>query len=131
MSNTSEIRYIKHQNIDTEKWDECVDNAENRRIYATHWHLDRTAEYWDALVLGDYEYVMPLPVKKNGAFRMFISLCIASNWAFFLPPARKLPNSFMSRSKHSLNISILNLIQKFHRYFLSIKWQFRHEKILF
>lgn len=65
MNRTQKIQYIAHRNIDVEKWNSCVKNASNSRVYALSWHLDRTAETWDALVLGNYQFVMPLPVKKK------------------------------------------------------------------
>ena len=64
----SQIKYINHNDIDAEKWAHCVENAENSRIYANIWHLDRTAIIWDALVYGDYKYVMPLPIRKKYGF---------------------------------------------------------------
>lgn len=57
------LKHIKHGEIDRDKWDHCIDNAPNCRVYAYTWHLDRTAEVWDALVWGDYEFVMPLPYR--------------------------------------------------------------------
>ena len=65
MNNHQEIKYIKHENIDSEKWNRCVVNAPNSRFYSNDWHLDRTAEVWDALVWGDYEFVMPLTFRKK------------------------------------------------------------------
>lgn len=65
MNNHQEIRYIEHENIDSEKWNRCIENAINSRFYANDWHLDRTAVIWDALVLGDYEFVMPLTLRKK------------------------------------------------------------------
>jgi hypothetical protein len=62
------IKYIRHQDIDSEKWTLCIENAGNSRFYANIWHLDRTAVVWDALVLGDYEFVMPLPVRSKFGF---------------------------------------------------------------
>ncbi len=64
----SQIKYIKHKDIDAEKWARCIENAENSRIYANIWHLDRTAIVWDALVYGDYKFVMPLPVRSKFGF---------------------------------------------------------------
>jgi len=61
----NQIRYIKHQDIDAEKWEHCIENAGNSRLYPNIWHLDRTAIFWDALVWGDYEFIMPLPVRKK------------------------------------------------------------------
>ena len=59
------IKYIKRENIDIEKYDNCVQNAIQSRMYAFSWYLDIVAENWDVLVLNDYEAVMPLPWKKK------------------------------------------------------------------
>jgi len=63
-----QLTYIKHDQIDAEKWTRCIENAANSRFYANIWHLDRTAIIWDALVWGDYEFVMPLPVRSKFGF---------------------------------------------------------------
>ncbi len=65
MSKKDQIKYFRHNEIDTKKWNHCIETSVNSRIYANEWHLDRAAIRWDALVLGDYEYVMPIPVKKK------------------------------------------------------------------
>lgn len=65
MTEKTELHYIKHHDIDYDKWDGCIDAAINSRIYANTWHLDRTATNWDALVMGDYEFVMPLPIRRK------------------------------------------------------------------
>ncbi len=59
------LRFIKHSEIDYDKWDQCINNAFNSRVYATSGFLDRTAEVWHALVWKDYEFVMPLPVGRK------------------------------------------------------------------
>lgn len=61
-----ELKYITYQNIDKEKWDNCVINATNHLIYGESWYLDIVCpEKWNALVLNDYEAVMPLPLKSK------------------------------------------------------------------
>ncbi len=59
------IRYLKLHDIDFEKWDKCIDNAFNGIIYGYSWYLNKTSHYWDGLIEGDYESVMPLPCKKK------------------------------------------------------------------
>ena len=99
MSSTKEIKYIKHQNINAEKWDECVDNAANHRVYATHWHLDRTAEYWEALVLGDYEYVMPLPVKRKWGISYVYQPLYCQQLGIFPTPGEEIARQFYKALK--------------------------------
>lgn len=61
-----EIKYITYQNINKEKWDNCILNAANHLVYAESWYLDIVCpKKWDALVLNDYEAVMPLPLKSK------------------------------------------------------------------
>lgn len=59
------IVYIKHENIDKIKWDHCIKNAANGMIYAHSFFLDAMDVRWDALVLNDYETVMPLVWKMK------------------------------------------------------------------
>lgn len=56
-----QIHYLRHQEIDKEKWNLTIDRAVNGQIYAYTWYLDCLAENWDALVTDDYVFVMPLP----------------------------------------------------------------------
>ena len=54
------IQYLTRPQIDTAKWDQCISRAVNGRIYAYSYYLDCMSQNWDALVLNDYEAVMPL-----------------------------------------------------------------------
>lgn len=58
------LKYIKRKNIDVEKYDACITNAQNSRVYAYSWYLDIVADDWVALVMGDYEVVMPIPYMR-------------------------------------------------------------------
>jgi len=60
-----EIQHLTHIEINRQKWDVCIQNACNSLVYAESWYLDIVSPNWEALVVGDYEYVMPLPVKKK------------------------------------------------------------------
>ncbi len=60
-----EIKYLRHDQINKEKWDKCINTAVNGIVYAYAWYLDIVSFGWDALVMGDYEAVMPIPAKKK------------------------------------------------------------------
>lgn len=64
------IRYLEHNAIDRQKWDDLV--ASHGLIYAQSWYLDVVHPDWEALVLDDYEAVMPLTGgKKFGVHYLF------------------------------------------------------------
>ena len=59
------IRYLERRDIDKSKWDACISKAPNQNIYGYAAYLDIMAVNWDALVINDYEAVLPLPWKKK------------------------------------------------------------------
>jgi hypothetical protein len=59
------IKYLEHKKIDQEKWDQCIDSAINGIIYPYSFYLNQVTPGWDALIMDDYEAVMPLPVKRR------------------------------------------------------------------
>ena len=63
--NPLNISYLKHEEIDKNKWDQCINNANNQLIYAYSYYLDLLSKNWDALVMNDYEAVMPLTWNKK------------------------------------------------------------------
>ncbi len=60
-----EISYLTYQQINKTKWDTCINQAENGLIYGYSFYLDAMSVHWDALVLNDYEAVMPLTWNKK------------------------------------------------------------------
>jgi hypothetical protein len=59
------IIYLKHHQIDKNRWDEVIRTSSNGLVYALSWYLDTVSPGWEALIEDDYEYLMPLPVKKK------------------------------------------------------------------
>ena len=64
-----EPKYIRHNEIDTRQWDYCIAGSVNRMVYGYSWYLDIVAGSWDALVLGDYDAIMPLPYRKKAGIK--------------------------------------------------------------
>lgn len=59
------IQYLPYHLIDKQKWDACIDGAANGLIYGYSVYLDTMANYWDALILDNYDVVMPLTWNKK------------------------------------------------------------------
>ena len=54
------ICYLTHNQIDKQRWDECIAQSPDGLIYCWSWYLDVVHPGWEALVEDDYENVMPL-----------------------------------------------------------------------
>lgn len=65
MTSGNTIEYLANNQIDREKWDNCISKSNNGLLYAYSFYLDQMATNWDALVLNNYEYVMPLTWRKK------------------------------------------------------------------
>ncbi|MFT3949147.1 MAG: hypothetical protein QM763_19435 [Agriterribacter sp.] len=90
------IRYIQHEEIAKAKWDSCIENAEHSLIYGYSWWLDNISPGWHALVLNDYEAVMPLTWrKKYGIYYLYQPFCTAMLGVFYKPGVKVSADDFL------------------------------------
>jgi len=94
MNKSNKLQYIKHKNIDSDKWNRCINNSSNCRIYGYDWHLDRTAIKWDALIYGDYEFVMPLPLRKKWGINYVFQPLFSQQLGIFPEPEESIAGLF-------------------------------------
>ncbi len=121
---TSSIIYLQNAAINKVKWDRCIDTAPNGLIYAYSFYLDAMAKHWDALVLNDYEAVMPLTWnKKYGICYLYQPFLCASLGLFGKNISGEMLSMFLnkipSRFKYwdiYLNSGNLYSIQQFNLY---------------
>ncbi|MDC9722838.1 MAG: hypothetical protein PSN34_08695 [Urechidicola sp.] len=79
------IKYIKRSDLDTAKYNACLDNSPNSRIYAHSWYLDIVATNWSVLVLDDYNAVMPLPWRQKYLIKYIYKPCWVQQLGVFSP----------------------------------------------
>lgn len=60
---------LSHKEIDFEKWDKTILSSDLPLVFAQSFYLTATCPNWEALIMGDYESVFPLPVKSKFGFR--------------------------------------------------------------
>ena len=82
------VRYLKRQDIDTVRWDDCIHKASNGLIYGCRVYLDHMARGdWDALIYGNYEAVMPLPWRRKFSIRYIYQPPFTQQGGIFFLPA--------------------------------------------
>lgn len=108
------IRYLRRNEIDEVKYDNCIQASINSRVYAFSWYLDIVADNWDALILNNYEAVMPLPWRS----KYFIK--------YIYPPAWTQQLGVFSKEVISEEL-ILKFIKAIPRKFKKITIQFNSE----
>lgn len=59
------IKYLQHEEIDKEKWDDCINLSPQGLVYALSWYLDAVHPGWEVLVENDYEVVFLLTSGKK------------------------------------------------------------------
>ena len=63
------IKLLKNNQIDKTKWDLCVKDSVNARVYGFSWYLDCVTTNWEGLVYGDYQLVFPIIYKYIICFK--------------------------------------------------------------
>ena len=61
------IIHLKHDEIDRDRWDDCIRNTPGAKPYGYSWYLDIIVPGWEALTEDNYNSVFPLPgFRKYG-----------------------------------------------------------------
>ena len=77
------IRYITHNQIDMQRWDECIAQSPDGMVYAWSWYLDVVHPDWDALVEDDYDAVMPLTGGKKYGINYLFQPFFTQKWGVY------------------------------------------------
>lgn len=108
MSN-GELKYISNEQIDAERWNRCIAGSPNETVYAYSWFLDHICDNWDALILGDYQYVMPIvPSQKYGISYIYQPL-YTQQMGVFPTPTNEVLNLFLDQLKSRFKFAAINV----------------------
>lgn len=92
-----DIRYLLRKEIDDVRWNSCIEAASNGLIYAFTYYLDHMADNWDGLVMGDYEFVMPVTWnRKYGISYMYQPAFTPMLGIFGQAPNKQVVDLFLS-----------------------------------
>lgn len=77
------IQYLRYNQIDKGRWDDCIGKAVNNRVYAFSWYLDIVSPGWEGLVSEDYSAVFPLTHRRKLGVRYLCQPFFAQQLGLF------------------------------------------------
>jgi hypothetical protein len=105
------VKYISHNKINLEKWDACIDQSLNGNVYAKSFYLNYMSSEWDALILGDYEAVMPVTWRKKWQVKYLAQPAFTQQLGIFYKKEIPLSTSniFLEEIKKRFSLIDINL----------------------
>ena len=79
------IRKLKNRDIDFSKYKNCLENSVQKNFYAKKEILDALSEDWELLVYGDYEFIMPIPIRKKLGLKIVVMPLFCQQLGIFGP----------------------------------------------
>lgn len=109
--NNPEIHFVKNKDIDYKKWDQCISGSPFGIAYACSWFLDRICQHWDALIWGDYLYIMPLPNNQKFGIRYIYQPFFTQQLGIFsqLSMGPEIINQFLNAIPNQFRLTDMNL----------------------
>lgn len=109
--------FLKSSQLDFQKWDQRVDQFGDDTFQCYSWYLNAVCNNWNALVMGDYEYILPLPTKTKGFFKILYQPFFTRQLKLIGPaePDQGLLNDFLAAipSNYVQRALALPLVQEF------------------
>lgn len=99
------IRKLKQNKIDFTKYNNCIENSVQKNFYAQKDILDFLCEDWELLVSGDYDFVMPVPIKRKFGFEIVVMPLFCQQLGVFSKEKNeKIENDFLDFLKKNYRI---------------------------
>lgn len=113
------IQHLRHKDIDFEKWDNAMNLCTNRLCYANSWFLNIVSPKWEALVSEDFNYLMPLPVKRKYKIPYIVQPHLAQQLGVF---------SVFEIDDEVLEVFIKNI--PYYSYEINLNENNKHEEVI-
>lgn len=77
------IKLLNNQDVDKTRWNALVQDSIHSDVYAFSWFLDVVCPNWKALVLNDYEAILPLPIKRKCCFEYIVQPILSQRYSIY------------------------------------------------
>lgn len=108
----SSFIFLRHHEVDKQRWDACINSAANSLIYGYSFYLDAMAPRWNALVEKDYNWVLPLPHRQKFGITYLYQPAFTQQLGVFARRPQEVPTN-----------DILKALQERYR-FCEMRWNY-------
>lgn len=67
------VEHLNRNDVDENLWDDCISHSPNGTVQCFTWFLDIVCEEWEALIVDDYDTVLPLPMEYKSGIKVVIT----------------------------------------------------------
>jgi hypothetical protein len=108
------IVYLKNEEINRERWDNCLSEIPGVKPYPYSWYLDIMAPGWEALVDDEYYSLFPLPGFRKYGFSYIATPIFLQQLGVFTPDSdsEKKATEFISLMPEFYRLIDLNIGQE-------------------
>lgn len=106
--------FVGRQDIDPVKWDRTIKGSVNGRVYARTTLLDQMSPDWAALILNDYETVLPLTWRKKYGVRYLYQPPFLQQLGVFGRHSESLTAMFIEEAKKHFSFAEILLNHNSH-----------------
>ena len=79
-----EIALLQRNEIDINKWNACIESdTKMANVSGMSWYLDKNCDDWNAVIIDNYQSVMPLPCRKKWGMDYVYPPFFTSRTGFF------------------------------------------------
>lgn len=78
-----QISIVHGHDVNRDKWDACVQGANNALVYGASWWMDHMADNWTGIIMNDYDAVMPVPWRKKWGVKYHYDLPFTQQLGIF------------------------------------------------
>lgn len=103
------IAYVKRNELDTARWNQLLAQQASGLIYANSNYLDLLTPSWDAMIMGDFEAIMPLPYKTKLGFHYLTPPPFVQQLGIIGNDGHQLPERFMAEVKKRFRYGSVHL----------------------
>ncbi len=98
------LKRLSYQEIDFQKYNNCIENSIQKNFYAKKENLDFLSKNWELVVYGDYEAVMPIPFVKKTFLKIVIMPLFCQQLGIFGNSDTEINQQFLNYFKANYNV---------------------------